>query len=322
MKYNRQVLFIIFPLFCIISCSDIFETDIQNEEIKLFTPREGLVTENPIISFWWSYIEGAEGYHLQVAIPSFDADEINKLVLDTIVETEKFEYVFYPSTFEWRIYAFNNISSTDYAYGTFKIDSTPNLYDVILISPVSNYATNDSSITFSWQKQDNADSYRFEISHEGELIFADLLTENKIMLPGNRLQTALLEGNYEWKVQAQSNSVPPSRFSTRTFIIDRTKPGKPSLVSPKTGETITGNQVTMKWTRTGSSLASISDSLWISADSSFSEDAIFNKYYLQAENKQVEISETGKYFWKVKSIDAAGNKSEWSIIKSFIRSEE
>lgn len=320
MKWDSYI--IILALILLASCDDIFERDIENEELELFTPREGYVTTDPIIHFWWAGVEGASMYSLQVATPSFYSDEIEELVLDTVLYDTKFEFVFDPDNFEWRVSAFNNISATEYFYGTFQIDSTQNLHDVILINPSQGLATQNESIEFKWQDQDNADSYRFELLKEDELIFSDLLSTNSITIPGSTIVSSLGEGVYTWRVQAQSSNVSPSQYSSREFIVDRTAPGTPVLTKPNNGETFSETPIELTWDRVSNGGSLITDSLMISTDSIFSSDNIILSQILSGTNYNFNPDNATTYWWKVKSYDKAGNEGIYSTIRKFIYSEE
>lgn len=93
-------------------CDDIFEKDISVEEPVVFTPLEGQAVSQGDVLFWWDYMNGADYYQVQIARPGFEL--IDKLVTDTILETNKLVLNLAPGTCEWRIRACNSVYCTPF----------------------------------------------------------------------------------------------------------------------------------------------------------------------------------------------------------------
>ncbi len=107
------------------SCSTWQEKQIDEETVEVFLPRDSLRTDIATQLFYWYHVEGAEKYELQIVSPSFD--RIDRLVLDTNVSDNKFEFTLQPGTYEWSIRAYNFSSSTGYTVYGLYIDSTLDL---------------------------------------------------------------------------------------------------------------------------------------------------------------------------------------------------
>jgi len=93
-------------------CDDVFEKDISVEEPVVFTPNDGQALHQGDVLFWWDYINGADYYQVQIARPGFDL--IDKLVTDTILETNKLVINLAAGSCEWRIRACNSVYCTPF----------------------------------------------------------------------------------------------------------------------------------------------------------------------------------------------------------------
>ena len=303
---------LVFVTIFAISCEDIFEKNLEKEKVVIISPPNNYKTESLTNTFWWEEIDGTLKYNLQIASPSFDS--VETLVLDTNVFKNKFQFTLSPGKFQWRVKAFNGSSETEYTTYTLQVDSTGDLTSqkVVLISPATNFATNVATQIFNWYKIYNANDYRFEIHStdwNGELLFNPELTQE------NTLTFTLPDGIYVWGVQAQ-NSVSASAFTTRSIIIDTQIPNKPTLLTPTYNTEKTDSLFELKWSRGGNSGSSIKDSLYIASDSLF-KNVTFATYQTDTIYSWI-ATQKKTYFWKVKSIDLAGNKSSYSNLSKFI----
>jgi hypothetical protein len=151
---NRTCRWIMFgiSLCCIMGCSDVFETNIEKSTINVLAPPDNIHSTLVTQTFWWDNVSGASKYNLQIVSPRFDY--IERFVLDTNITTDKFQITLNPGVYEWRICGFNSGYATPYSIRTLFIDSTVDLtlQQVILVSPASNKATNESHIKFKWGK--------------------------------------------------------------------------------------------------------------------------------------------------------------------------
>lgn len=309
------VLFVIAISIC--SCKDVFEEDLAKKTVTINSPQNALQTTNLTQTFWWEPVEGAIKYNLQIVSPTFL--NIQKLVLDTNVTICKFEYTLNPGLYEWRVKAFNSSSYTPYITYSLQVDSTADLSNqqIVLIAPGSSFATNQTGISFSWYSLYNAEDYRFELRNSdwnGSLVI------NPIITTYDTVNLALAEGTYAWGVQAH-NSTSNSPFSTRIITIDLTNPNIPLLSYPAANitindSTLTASTITFGWLRGSNTGSAIQDSLYIANDSLFSN--IFDSAVLADTTYSKSFTSAGSYFWKVRSYDAAGNKSSYSVTRKFI----
>jgi hypothetical protein len=301
----KKLFFLTLSFFIFISCEDIIEKDISDKTLALISPPDGYVTNSLTQTFWWQKITGAEFYKLQIAKPGFYS--IQQFILDTTVSSDRFTYSLpFPGQYEWRVKAINNGSETAYTTNSLTIDSTLDLgsQTVSLSFPVDNYLTNSTFITFSWASIYNATHYRIQLTDQtSSTVFDSLLTATQISLTLN-------EGAFTWKVRAE-NDISTSSYSIRTIKVDLTPPGVPVIDSPAYGDTSLV-PVLLKWHNDQSS---VGDSVFIFADSSLTTNLI------SVYTTDTSYSFTGvpfnDYYWRLKSIDAAGNESAFCIISKF-----
>lgn len=293
---------------------DFIEDDLTGKMVAVIAPADDDTVQSAAPLFWWSEINGARTYRLQIVYPDFGAPQ--QLLYDTAVEGDRF----YPSlvpgnTYYWRIRPENGSSEGDWVTRCLTVDSSTSLanQNVVITLPAANgYATSSSSVAFSWNALNAANYYRVEIVNT-----ATAASVISTTMTTNSYQHTLAQGNYELKVRAE-NSASFTAWSTRTFSVDQTAPVTPMLVAPADNSFYTSvpSMLTFDWT---SSSDALTDSLFVSTDSTFSSANILA---LGLSATQGGYNWTGAlggnvYFWKVRSVDAAGNRSNYSSVYRF-----
>jgi hypothetical protein len=104
----------------LVSCGDVLEADITNEEIVLLAPLEGTTSTRLSTGFFWEGIPGVIAYQVQVASPSFGNPSY--FVTDTIVDASGTRLLLEPGIYQWRVRGFNSGYQTSYSTATFSID--------------------------------------------------------------------------------------------------------------------------------------------------------------------------------------------------------
>lgn len=290
--------FICFIIFA--SCTkDFVEPDISSKEVVILAPSDSLSTSTSSVTFWWEEIEGARKYRIQVVKPSFAA--LQQIITDTLVSGDKFIWSFSPGNYQWRIRAENTISETEFITRSFTIDSTLDLTSqtVVLTSPQSGALLNETSVGLQWNSLYNASSYHVQVLDQGSLA---LIIEDTVSTA--YLNTTLPEGAFTWQVKA-INSTSSSNFYSSSFTIDTTRPAASTFISPFYDQTLTTLD-TIKWNRYPGTAA---DSLIIVSDTiSYSNQTAV----LRQDNFYKFIGASGVYFIRIKSVDSAGNWSNFS----------
>ena len=201
----------------------------------------------------------------------------------------------------------NNGHETEYTTAVFTIDSTLDLSNQIvsLVEPGDNTISAATSVTYRWANIYYANLFRFQLEDgmTGSLIKDTALTGLSVTL-------AMDTGTFIWRVRAENN-LSTSPFSSRTIYIDRSAPQVSQIITPAYGDSLS-NPVNLTWNRNGNA---VSDSLFVYQDSLLTIPVVLT---LSIDNF---YSFTGtisrNYYWRLKSIDGAGNVSEYSATYRF-----
>jgi hypothetical protein len=292
-------------LFCF--CTDVIDPDIAEEELELLAPTNGLNTILATHTFWWSEVESAEEYILQIVTPNFKFAE--RLVLDTSLTENKFTYGLVPGTYEWRVQAANTSSSTDFETNLLTIDPTLDISGELLqlLRPYENDTTNNATIEFRWVKLYNADEYSVELFHDTEPVKTRTTDKDTVIIP-----ISWGDGQYEWKLKATNTTASTAYFS-RLFYLDTEAPGKPTLTTPADNKIFTVKATSFTWNQISNGGSIVKDSLVIYKESPSNPSVA---KLLSNTNYSVSL-DAGTYKWYVRSIDKAGNLSEKSKLRSF-----
>jgi hypothetical protein len=293
---------------------DLIVKDITDKNVTALSPPDGYNTPNNSITFWWEEVDGAEKYNVQIVSPSFS--NIQQLITDTSVTTDKFTKVLTPGTYQWRVRATNNGGETPWTTRTLTIDTSSNLSyaAVILLSPADSFYTNASSVTLSWASVNNATTY--ELSTSGvSSTSANYSTTSAVLSFAN-------EGMVTWSVRAE-NSFSFSPPSSRKIFIDRTAPLTINLNSsyPPTTPAVPADTL-FKWTPLSDSykdVIEISDDGFVSSllkrDTVMTTVSGSRTYPITSTNFTPTTGIT--YSWRIKSIDKAGNVGSYCTAKTF-----
>ncbi len=295
----------------VFGCTDVLEQDLDGDQVVLLAPADNLVTTNVAQVFWWEASDEVTGYRIRVVSPSFDS--IASLVIDDqITEGVTYETTLPAGVYQWTVVGTNSFSETTPIIRNLTVldDSTQNLLTqtVLLVGPEDDLSQRDSIVSFFWQELEVATNYRIQIAtpdfSNSAFIVEDVLVES------DNYETTLAEGDYQWRVRGENEtSVTP--YSTRTFNIDNSDPAAPILNTPNDRDTVS-TPVFLSWSIDESSSQ---DTLYIYSDS------LLNNLVLQ-----IGLTETSytfmngvleRYFWRLRSVDAAGNLSPFSSVRSF-----
>lgn len=295
----------------VFGCTDVLEQDLDEDQIVLLAPADNVVTTEVSQVFWWEASDDVTGYRIRVVSPTFDS--IAQLVIDDqITEGLTYETTLPVGNYQWTVVGTNSFSETTPVIRNLTVldDSTQNLIaqSVLLVGPEDNQAQSDSIVFFLWQGLEVASNYRVQIANP-DFSNSSFIVEDVIVEEDN-YTTTLPEGEYQWRVRGENEtSVTP--YATRTFFIDSTNPTAPILNTPNDRDTVS-SPVFFSWSIDESSSQ---DTLYIYSDS------LLNNLILQ-----VGLSETSytfsngvleRYFWRLRSVDAAGNLSPFSAVRSF-----
>lgn len=309
MKRISKIGLIIFFAILMAGCEDVLETNISSQQVVLLSPPDSLVSTLTYQNFWWQELAGADNYNLQIVSPSFTY--IKQLITDTTLYSTKFSYSLLPGIYEWRVKAVNFGYETPYTINRLIIDSTPDISHQIirLIVPPDRDTTNQAVFLFDWEGIYNADNYNFQLFYQDTQVISQVLVADSAT-------HSLVEGDgsYTWKVRGQ-NATSNTPYSSRSIYLDTEAPGTPQLITPVANASLPDTIITFSWNRPSQSGSSVRDSLIIARDSLFNQPMI--SVFVPNTTYQVSLGK-GTFFWRVRSIDKAGNRSEFTPARKLI----
>lgn len=175
-----------------------------------------------------------------------------------------------------------------------------------LVSPKSAALTRDNTPTLTWKAVPYGDKYQVQILDKNLN-----LEQNKILSPSllKITATTLPDGKHYWRVRAINVLNENGAWtSARALSIDTTAPAVPILTSPPNGSKSLGTPKFTWMASTGAKYYQFS----------YSKSATFNTViYTSPKLTTLAFSpptmQSGTFYWRVRSQDAAGNWSKWSV---------
>jgi hypothetical protein len=291
-----------------VSCDELIDEDISNETIEIIAPTDNLVTNKTTLTFWWNELDEAASYRLQIVTTHFDT--VLSVPLDTLISKTKFSVTLNPNRYQWRVKAINSGSETEWFTRSFTIQDVPDLSDqeVPLRLPSNNAVFGKTSIKFQWYTIPNATNYALIVKKDtwdGNLAIPMEFTAK------DTITKILPEGTYVWGIRGYNDNS-QSKVQNRTFIIDLTAPQKPVLQTPSDNSTVSSLPVDLVWEYSSEDATEVYDSIYIAKDENFSSTS--KLFFEKSTSKSYSLSTTykGTVYWKVKTIDKAGNQGSFS----------
>jgi M6 family metalloprotease-like protein len=276
----------------------------------LLPARDALVTTN-LPSFDWSDVPDAARYDLQVDNSSaFSSPEVVAAPVDS---AHTVTTLLADGRYFWRVRAVDaagNASLWTSAWTVWvDIDPAP---APTLLSPADGSPTNDNTPTFAWQAVPGLTSYRIQASTRADFssLAVNSTTSGTTHTPG----TALADGLYYWRVQARgADGIWGLWSAVWTLTIDTVRPARPTLISPASGAILGTGQPALDW-------SDVPDAahyeLQVDNSSAFSSPEVVVSTVASAHTVTPPLPD-GRYYWRVRTVDAAGNRSSWTSAWSF-----
>lgn len=295
------------------SCKEFIEPSLEHQTISAIAPADGVETNSYQLTFWWDGHPDALRYRLQVVSPSFVAAE--KMILDTLVKTDKFIYTLDPGDYQWRVRGENGSSHTAFVTRSFVVHPSSLTDQVLqLVLPGNQVYTNNATLVCQWLKLYGATGYRLQVDKNN---FSDENNLGLNVVTDNLSYQHVFsqEGNYQLRVRAE-NATENSKWSTvRSISYDATPPIQVVLNTPANGQTI-AKPFNLSW-------SSVTDA--VQYELGLYKNDMVTPYsgafpqLLNSNSFTLTVGESGETLaWRVRAVDRAGNKGAWSGFFTFI----
>jgi hypothetical protein len=314
MKLFLQSILSVACLF-LLGCEEFIEPSIEDKRVVLLSPAIGTETSEYAQTFWWEEVDKALSYRLQVVSPDFE--KISKLVLDTVVKSNKFKYTLEPGKYEWRVQALNGSSQTIYNKGSFTIFSTSiSEQQVQLTNPSNNTITNLAAVSFQWLNLFGAKEYQIQV----DTLNNNFQDQTKLFLNKNTSELNYASSFskdqvYKWRVKA-INEADSSKWSViQSITYDKTPPAVVTLASPGNNVTVS-KPVTLRWN--GSAGAKKYLLYVYKSDSTTPFDGTYPITLTEVSSVFNSGTSGEQLFWEVRAVDDAGNISKLGELRGFL----
>jgi len=276
-------------------------------------PNEKLSTSS--VAFDWLDVPGALSYRLQLSA----SEDFTSLLLDqeTQVSAYPTDTSLEPNlVYYWRTSAWDGTNWSEWS-STWSFTSISPPVAPLLLAPLSGAKT--AQPTLSWAAVENGAYYRVQIS-TSNLFDAPLVD---VTLPPGALDhtpASLQDGSYYWRVCAYDEvDVQGAWSETWSFKLDTIPPALPVVLKPADGAVVSTTIPKFVVAAVSGArnyhfqVAAEAEFLTLVAENS-SVSAVDGKaaYQLTA----AEALPFGKLYWRARAVDAAGNPSAWTAIRT------
>ncbi len=198
-----------------------------------------------------------------------------------------------------------------------------------LVSPADAARTADTtpdlSATYS-ESDGNPGTLAFQLCSNQDcstVVQSDTTSSLASGATGTWTPTALAEGTYYWRVQATDSLSNASGWSsTRSFVVDTTPPGTPTLGAPADGTRVSSSTLNATFVDSDSTDRGIVD-FELCSNVSCSGIPTTDTSASVSGGTGVSWTPTGlvsgtTYYWRLRATDTAGNQTSWTPTESFV----
>ncbi len=197
----------------------------------------------------------------------------------------------------------------------------------VLVSP-DDLSAVKAATHFDWEDVDDPSlpvRYQLQIASDGNftsVVLQKTLAESEYALSDAEALAAMTEDSpYYWRVKAIDGAANESGWSSsRSFFV--LAPSAPGLLLPEDGEKAEA-EVYFDWEDVTSLSPPVVYQVQVASGGNFAElvlekkDLTESEYTVTKDEKLAAVKKDAPYYWRVRAIDSAGNKSEWSVPGSF-----
>lgn len=186
-----------------------------------------------------------------------------------------------------------------------------------LLSPTNNATINGTTLTNSWDTVEGATKYQYQSFHDAA---GTNLRWDETFAATSKTATNVPNGTtFWWQVRALDNTGKASEWSPRWKVtIDNNKPSIPTNGQPHNA-VLTTNNFYFTWDASTDASA-VTYEFQSSQESSRDANNVLNgsnvwkSDVLSSNTIHSTGAPDGVWYWQVRAVDAAGNKSDWSQI--------
>lgn len=284
----------------------------------LVSPANQQELESGAVTFDWSDVSGAAGYHIQVASDIGFASvlfENEAVTQSTFTHTTELS----DGTYYWRVRAQDaGFNASDWSTANqFSIQTvvvvTPPVAPV-LVSPENASTIYDNPPQFDWNDVTGATTYTIIVASDAS--FTTVVYQASQLTVSNATPSSALEtGTYYWHVRGVNTGGTGTWSGTYQFTIEEEPQtntlGAPSLIYPANGDVVYYNTPTFEWDAVTDAL---SYSIVVASDASFAN--------VQYQDNSIQSTQTtatapladGTYYWHVMAQNAS-TSSSWSVTR-------
>ncbi len=215
-------------------------------------------------------------------------------------------------------------------YGTVALKVTAQALSApTIVAPANNSYTTNPSFDNIFTKVAGAATYQYETTYNnGANSYADTSASSNYDLSGTnvvRHNNGAPEATYKWRVRAVDAVGNPGAWSDYSYVtVDKTVPTTPSLTYPTNNGYLTGNNFYFDWTDATDATPltyEFQSSQSSTTSSGVLTNGVWNNIAHGAPDRNNLTTSTihssganGTWYWQVRAIDAAGNKSAWTPV--------
>ena len=288
-----------------ISSETLITEKLSSPTLVTFSPDP---TNNNKPTLDWRDVTGATKYHIQID----DNPEFTSPVVDEVdVSLSTFTSPPLPDeTYFWRVSSMDDVGNeSDFSsVDSFTVDTEPP--SVPTFVPYDPDPTNDNTPILDWDDMKGAVKYHIQIDNDSD--FSSTLVDDSSVPLSTYTPLPLLDGTYFWRVRSIDEAGNESDFSsTDNFTVDTEAPEVPTLI-PYSPDPTNNKTPTLNWIDV---VGAFEYNILIDDDSDFTIPVVDTS--VSASTFTPSLLTDGTYYWKLKSIDEAGNESDFSSPDSF-----
>jgi hypothetical protein len=178
-----------------------------------------------------------------------------------------------------------------------------------LVAPAKKSYTNDVTPVLSWEAVTDGDTYQVQVDDDRRF----RSPEETVVSVLEHMTGGLADGKYYWRVRAINSVGVPGPWSAKWFFtVDTIPPDTPLLNRPTDGSEQTTLRPTLRWYK---SAGAHQYELQLDTDPLFPLSVVEagrRRYYKPPTPLNASI-----YYWRVRAVDKAGNRSAWSAAFAF-----